>query len=81
MKAQPKKKALPKTRTIAPVKKGQKPITFKPGGLHASTGTAQGKPISAAKHEEAAEGKLGAKAAKQEAFFRNVLSKDRRGKK
>lgn len=60
-------------KTIQPKKKGQKKISFHEGGLHASTGTAPGQPISAAKHEEAKEGKLGPKAAKQEAFFENVL--------
>ena len=61
------------TQTIHPVKKGQKPIKFHKGGLHASTGTKPGEPISAAKHAEAASGKLGPKAAKQENFYRNVL--------
>ncbi len=62
-----------KTRTIAPILPGQKPIHFKSGGLHASTGTPSGKKISPAKHAAAASGKLGAKAAKQEHFYRNVL--------
>lgn len=63
-----------KTRTIAG-KGGQKPIHFKEGGLHASTGTPAGKKISPAKHAEAASGKLGAKAEKQERFYRNVLKR------
>jgi len=61
------------TRTIPAKKKGQKPITFKEGGLHASTGTAPGEEISESKHEAAAEGRLGPKAEKQEQFYRNVL--------
>jgi hypothetical protein len=63
------------TKTIEPKKKGQKPITFKEGGLHASTGTASGKKISASKHAEAKSGKLGPKAQKQEQFYENVLKK------
>lgn len=65
--------ALGGMKTIHPKKKGQKPIKFHEGGLHASTGTPANKPISAAKHAEAASGKLGPKAAKQENFYRNVL--------
>lgn len=61
------------TQTIKPKKKGQKPITFKEGGLHASTGTPAGEKIPAAKHAAAAAGKLGPKAKKQEMFMRNVL--------
>jgi hypothetical protein len=63
------------TKIIAAKKKGQKPIKFKPGGLHKSTGTPAGKKISAAKHLAAAEGKEGAKAQKQERFYQNVLKK------
>ncbi len=62
-----------KTKTIAPILPGQKPIKFREGGLHASTHTAPGKKISPAKHAAAASGKLGKKAAAQERFFRNVL--------
>lgn len=61
-----------KTRTI-PGRGNQKPIKFKEGGLHASTGTAAGKKIPASKHAAAASGKLGPKAEKQERFYRNVL--------
>ena len=60
-------------KTIEPQKKGQKPITFKEGGLHSSTGTAQNKKISASKHQAAREGKLGKKAKQQEIFYENVL--------
>lgn len=61
--------------TIPPQAAGQKPISFKPGGLHTSTGTPQGQPIPAAKHAAAESGKLGMKAEKQENFYRNVLKK------
>jgi hypothetical protein len=54
-------------------KSGQKPLTFNKGGEHASTHTPPGQKIPAAKREEAAEGKLGPKARKQELFARNVL--------
>ena len=60
--------------TIKPVKKGQKPITFNKGGLHASTGTPAGEKIPAKKLTEAKSGKLGAKAKKQEMFRENVLT-------
>lgn len=60
--------------TIKPEKKGQKPITFNKGGLHASTGTPAGKKIPAKKLAEAKEGKLGPKAKKQEEFRENVLT-------
>lgn len=56
-------------------KKGKKPLKFHEGGLHASTGTKSGTKISAAKHKEAQEGKLGPKAKKQEQFYENVLKK------
>jgi hypothetical protein len=69
-----------KERTIEPGERGEKRISFREGGLHASTGTSAGKKISAKKHEEAREGKLGKKAQKQEMFFENVL-KGRGGRK
>ena len=68
------------TATINATKKGQKPLHFKSGGLHKSTGTKSGKKISGKKHEEAKEGKLGKKAKKQENFYENVL-KGHGGKK
>jgi hypothetical protein len=67
-------------RTIPPKAKGQKPIKFHEGGLHESTGTPAGKPIPEEKHREAASGKLGAKAEKEERFYENVL-KHGKGKK
>jgi hypothetical protein len=67
-----KKKA--KTVTLKPTKKGQKPITFKKGGLHKSTGTKAGKKIPAKKMAAATSGKLGPKAKKQAMFKKNVLT-------
>ncbi len=55
-------------------KPGQKKITFKKGGLHASTGTPQGKKIPAGKMKAAISGKLGGKAEKQAMFKKNVLT-------
>lgn len=62
-----------KRRFIEPQHKGQHAISFREGGEHTSTGTPAGQPISAAKHADAASGKLGPKAEKQENFYRNVL--------
>jgi hypothetical protein len=67
-------------RTIEPRNKSEKKISFKEGGLHASTHTKPGEKISAKKHEEAREGKLGGKAEKQERFYENVLKGRGRGK-
>lgn len=61
-------------KTIKPKKKGQKPLKFKEGGLHASTGTAPGAKIPAVQHAKAASGALGPLAQKQESFYTNVLS-------
>jgi len=58
-----------------PAKGGKPAITFNRGGLHRSTGTPAGKPISASKHAAAESGALGPKAQKQEQFYRNVLKK------
>jgi len=61
-------------RTIKPkAGSGQKPITFKDGGLHASTGTPAGQKIPAAKMQAALSGKLGPKAKQQANFAKNVL--------
>ncbi len=69
-----------KTRTIR--KKGKPPITFKEGGLHQSTHTPAGQPISEAKMRQALSGALGVKAKKQAQFKKNVLTgrKHRKGK-
>lgn len=66
------------TVTIEPTKKGQRPLKFQAGGLHASTGTKPGQKISAAKHAAARSGKLGKRAKAQEIFYENVLSKRRK---
>lgn len=55
--------------------KGEKPIKFKEGGLHASTGTPSGQKIPGAKVQEALSGKLGPKAKKQASFYENVLKR------
>lgn len=73
----------PKKTTLKPRKKGQKPITFKPGGLHESLGVPQGKPIPPGKVSAAASGAYGPKAKKQAQFAKNVLTgpkKPRKGK-
>jgi hypothetical protein len=62
----------PKTKTISAP--GKKPITFKPGGLHESTGTPSGKPIPAAKKAKALSGGFGPKAKRQAQFAKNVLN-------
>lgn len=61
-----------KTETIR--KKGKKPITFHPGGLHASTHTPKGQPIPASKVKAALAGSYGPKAKKQAQFKKNVLT-------
>lgn len=79
----PKSKKVGKKVTLKPTKKGQKKITFRPGGLHKSTHTPAGKRISVAKMNEALAGKLGPKAKRQAQFRKNVLTgpKKRRSKK
>lgn len=68
-----------KTKTLT--KKGKKPITFKVGGEHASTGTPAGEKIPASVHKQAKAGKLGPLARKQEIFRENVLTGPKRKKK
>lgn len=63
-----------KTETVQPTKKGEKPIKFKAGGLHESTGTPAGQKIPAKKMAAALEGKDGPKAEKQAQFKKNVLT-------
>jgi hypothetical protein len=55
-------------------KSGSKPIKFKTGGLHQSTGTPAGQKIPAKKKAAALAGKLGPKAQKQAQFAKNVLT-------
>ena len=70
--------AKPPKRTIkAP---GKKPITFQPGGLHASTGTPMGQKIPPAKMARAMSGGYGPKAKKQAQFAKNVLTGPKKGK-
>lgn len=54
-------------------KKGQKPLTFKKGGLHETLGVPAGEPIPADKMDAAKAGKYGPKAAQQADFAANVL--------
>lgn len=62
-----------KTKTI-PAKNGKLPITFQPGGLHASLGVPASQPIPPAKMAAAKAGKKGKKAKKQANFAANVLT-------
>src|SRR5262249_37070212 len=73
---------MPTRRKITTIPaQGSKPaISFHQGGLHESTGTPSGQPISAAKPAAAAAGRLGPKAEKQENFFENVLRGRGRGR-
>lgn len=59
--------------TLKPSKPGQKKITYKKGGLHASLGVAQGKKIPKAKLRAAAAGKYGIKAKKEALMAENVF--------
>lgn len=61
------------TETI-PAIPGHKAITFKKGGLHASTNTPMGQRIPAAKKQAALAGRFGAKAKKQAQFAKNILT-------
>lgn len=63
------------TVTIGPEKKGQKPLKFKKGGLHASLGVPQGETIPEYLIAEAIAGQHGPKAKKQALFARNALKK------
>jgi hypothetical protein len=67
-----------KKATVKPTKKGQKPIKFQKGGLHASTGTPAGKKIPPGKRKKALAGGYGPKAKKQALFAQNVLTGGRR---
>ncbi len=54
-------------------KAGHKPISFKEGGLHATTHTPADEKISASKIAAAKAGKYGAKGVKEVNFMQNVL--------
>jgi hypothetical protein len=58
--------------------KGQKPVTFKKGGLHRSLGVPQGQKIPAAKMASAKAGNYGPKAKKQANFALGMLLAGRR---
>jgi hypothetical protein len=66
-----------KTVTISG-KKGQKPVTFKKGGLHSSLGVPQGQKIPASKMAAAKSGAYGPKAQKQANFATGMLAAGRR---
>lgn len=63
-----------KTQTVTPKSPGQKPLSFKAGGLHASLGVPQGKKIPSGKMRAALSGKDGKKAKKEALFKKNVLT-------
>ena len=68
--------AAAKKRTIR--KAGVKPVTFKPGALHAQLGVPQGEKIPAAKMAAAKAGKYGPKAKKRADFATGMLAAGRR---
>lgn len=61
------------TKTIEPKKEGQKPITYKPGGLHRSTNTPSGDKIPQKKFERALAGSYGPLARKQALMAKNIF--------
>jgi hypothetical protein len=69
---------MPRTVTIKSRRRGQKPLRFTKGGLHASTATPPDEKIPASKMMAALAGKYGTKAEKQAQFAKNVLAKGRR---
>lgn len=75
-KAKTTRKSTPKmgSKVTLKAKPGQKKITFKAGGLHASTGTPSGQKIPAAKRKKALAGGYGPKAKRQAQFAKNVLT-------
>jgi hypothetical protein len=68
-------KAAKKTTIKAP---GKKPVSFKPGGLHASLGVPQGQKIPAAKMAAAKSGKYGQKAKAQANLAAGMLTAGRK---
>lgn len=64
--------------TMTPTKKGEKPITFKKGSLHAALGVKEGSRIPAGKMADAVAGKFGAAVRRKALFAKNVLAKGRR---
>jgi hypothetical protein len=70
-----------KKTTIKPAKRGQRAISFQPGGLHQSLGVPAGKPIPAGKKNAALRGDYGPKAQAQARFAKNVLTGPKSGGK
>ncbi len=66
------------TVTLKPQHKGQKKVTFKEGGLHASTHTPMGQPIPKQKIQKALAGDYGPLARKQALMYVNMLKKGQR---
>lgn len=66
-----------KTVTMAPKKKGQSPVSFQKGGLHTSTNTPAGEPISASTMAAAKAGEFGDKAVKQANMATGMLAAGR----
>lgn len=54
-------------------RKSSKPLNFKPGGLHKSTGTPKGQKIPKSKIRAAMAGRFGKKAVKQANMAKNVF--------
>lgn len=61
--------------TIPAQRKGQQPISFHPGGLHASLGVPSGQKIPSGTMAAALTGLRGVKAKKQALFAKNVLKR------
>lgn len=78
-----KKRKGAKVRVIKPNKPGQKPIKYRPGGLHRATGTPQSQKIPKSKLRAALSGKYGAAAAKKARLAVNVfhVKPKRKGKR
>lgn len=57
---------------------GKKPVSFKPGGLHTSTGTPQGQKIPASKIAAAKRGEFGPLAIKQANMATGMLAAGRK---
>lgn len=58
--------------------KGQKPVTFRKGGLHESVGVPQGQKIPQAQVNAAAAGKYGPTAKKQAVMAKGMLTAGRK---
>ena len=63
---------------IMPQKTGQKAVTFRKGGLHATLDVPQGQKIPESKLAAALKGKYGETGAKQARFYVNFLRKGQR---